>query len=93
MPPIDEHCKECEKKLGKPFKEIHEFLDIFSKELNGEVHRQILHHKEGVEVIYKKFGKESARAAELHIMSDYNLNYVPSENEVLHKIQAYNQAD
>lgn len=65
----DEHCLECEKQLGKPFKEVHMFLDQWHSKFGGR-HRFILHHAEGVEKVREKFGDEAVKAAELHIMMD-----------------------
>lgn len=68
---FDEHCAECTEKLGKPFDEVHHWLDEFAK-IEGWNHRCRRHHKEGVEEARKLFGDEAAKATELHIRSDCN---------------------
>lgn len=52
-------------------REVHVFLDQFSPAF-GLAHRQIFHHKEGVEWICKIFGEESRWIAEKHILDDIN---------------------
>ena len=63
------HCRDCENKLGKPYKEVHIWLDEFFKTL-GPHHRIKRHHVEGVEEVRKKWGDEAAMAAEIHIKKD-----------------------
>lgn len=69
MSSFEQHCKECEKKLGKRFEEVHKFLDQFASTL-GYDHRKIFHHKYGVILIRHFFGDKAAEAAELHIKAD-----------------------
>ena len=68
---LKEHCKECKDKLGKPYKEVHMFLDQFASKY-GWSHRRILHHDYGIELVRFFFGELEAKAAELHIRSDCN---------------------
>ena len=91
MSTIEEHCKECEEKLGKTYKEVHEYLDQFFKETPEFYHREHLHNKEGVEEIRKKFGDEAVKAAEIHIMADYRIRYIPTKNEVKNILQAWTE--
>lgn len=66
-----EHRKECLMKLGNEWAEVHVWLDEFARDyFPWPGHRQIRHHKEGVEEVRKKWGDEAARAAELHIIAD-----------------------
>ena len=80
-----EHCKECKEKLGKPFNEVHKWLDgcatvilegIAYLDINHRRHR---HHKEGLEEIRKIFGEDAYIAGKLHILSDFG--YIPSVSE------------
>ena len=67
----EEHEAECVRELGKPFTEVHQFLDQFAgKPECGMRHRRKLHHQEGIELIRKMYGDEAAEAAKLHIISD-----------------------
>lgn len=80
---LEDHCKECEEILGKPFREVHLWLDEFAKKYSPHEkykHRKFRHHKEGVEEARKLFGYEGAKAAELHIRSD-NDNEIPNKSE------------
>ena len=69
MSSFEQHCKECEEKLGDRFEEVHRFLDQFAGKL-GYDHRKIFHHKYGVALVRHFFGDEAAKAAELHIKAD-----------------------
>lgn len=80
---LEDHCEECEEILGKPFREVHLWLDEFAKNYPWQEkykHRKFRHHKEGVEEARKLFGDEGAKAAELHIMSD-NYGWIPNKND------------
>jgi len=74
MAKISTHCEDCEKVLGKPFKEIHEWLDEYAKKYDPrlylERHRMYRHHDKGVQEVREKFGYYSAQAAKLHIIRD-----------------------
>ena len=64
-----EHAVSCTKEFGKPFYEVHHFLDQFYGEY-GISHWILLHHRLGVELIVKKYGEEARAPAELHIRQD-----------------------
>lgn len=71
---LEEHCLECVQKLGKPFKEVHQFLDEFAHSKQyGMRHRFIRHHLKGIEEVKRKFGVEAEQAAKLHIISDLKM--------------------
>ncbi len=67
---LEEHEKSCLKKFGKPFTLVHLFLDRYFEKYRGVLHRRILHHRLGVEIIRKHDGDEAAKAAEYHIRED-----------------------
>jgi hypothetical protein len=76
-----DHCKECEEKLGKPWECVHLWLDSKAKQYGGWMgHRCYYHHKEGIEEAREKWGDEAAKAAELHILSDFG--YIPDKESV-----------
>lgn len=75
-----EHCKECEEKLGKDWAVIHRWLDEYARKVGVPWHRTFRHHKEGVEEVRKKWGDEAAKAAELHIISDFG--FIPTQKQV-----------
>jgi len=71
MASIKEHCEDCVKDLGNPFKEVHEWLDEYCKIYwTLMIHRIHRHHLSGVEEIRHKWGDEAAKAAVLHIQKD-----------------------
>jgi len=71
---ISTHCKDCEKVLGKPFLEVHEWLDEHAKDYPPQIflefHRKFRHHEKGVEKAVKLFGYYGGQAAKLHIIRD-----------------------
>ena len=76
---FEDHCKECEEKLGEAFPEVHNWLDALAR-VEGWSHRHNRHHAEGVEKIRKMFGDNAAKAAELHIRSDMQ-GHIPKRDE------------
>jgi len=69
MASFKEHCEDCIREFGKPYEEVHIWLDELFKTL-GPKHRDARHHEGGVSVVAKKWGPEGARAAEVHIKKD-----------------------
>ena len=71
---FEEHCKESVEKFGKPYKEVHRWLDEFAhtKEY-GMKHRKVRHHLQGIKEVEKIFGMEAGEVARVHIISDLKL--------------------
>jgi len=68
---LEEHEKESLVIFGKPYTEIHLWLDEFAGTPEyGMRHRRKRHHKEGLREAERLFGWDAALAARLHIMSD-----------------------
>ena len=68
---LEEHEKESLAIFGKPWTEIHLWLDEFAGTPEfGMRHRRKRHHREGLREAEKLFGWEGVLAARLHIMSD-----------------------
>ena len=79
---IEEHCNESVAKLGKPFEEVHRWLDEFAySEKYGMRHRKVRHHLQGIRDVDKLFGKEAALAARIHIISDLKLEGWSENND------------
>jgi len=74
MAKIKTHCEDCEKVLGKPFLEVHEWMDHYAKKYSPklylEKHRQFRHHAEGIKKAIELFGYYGGQAAKLHIIRD-----------------------
>ena len=52
MPSFDEHCAESITLIGKPFGDVHRWLDEFAGKPPYEMkHRRIRHHKAGIEEV------------------------------------------
>ena len=79
MSSLEEHCEDCIRELGKPYKEVHLWLDELFKKL-GPKHRSVRHHEGGVEEVREKFGDDAAKAAEIHIKKDC-LGIVPTREQ------------
>ncbi len=75
MARILEHINDCEELLGRPYKEVHEFLDqyaeVFFVGVFDEYHRTFLHNSAGLAVIEAERGREAKTAAEIHLVRDY----------------------
>ena len=60
--------------LGKPFGEVHRWLDEFAgKPPYGMRHRKKRHHEAGVEEVRRQWGEQAAAAARQHIISDLKM--------------------
>lgn len=66
-----EHCEESIKLFGKPYDDVHLWLDEFagSKEY-GMRHRKKRHHQAGIEEAVGLFGEETREVARRHVISD-----------------------
>ena len=83
---LKEHCQRCIDILGKPFDEVHYWLDELANkpshlrdkwkiDINhigpiNPYHRRHRHNQKGVEYIRLIYGDDAAKAAELHIVDD-----------------------
>ena len=79
MASFDQHCKECEEKLGCEWMMVHRWLDEFFPKFFNEKHRDIRHHEVGIEQVRKMWGDEAAQAARLHIATDF-FGWVPKND-------------
>lgn len=71
---FDEHCAESVKLFGKPFEEVHIWLDQFAgTEQYGMRHRRVRHHTAGLIEAGKLFGADAVSVARQHIVSDLKM--------------------
>jgi hypothetical protein len=71
MPTLETHCQESERQFGKPWVEVHKWLDEFAgKPGHGMRHRRVRHHLEGIRQVRELFGDEAASVARQHIVAD-----------------------
>ena len=71
MSTFEEHCQESVRLFGKPYEEVHRWLDEFmGTERYGMRHRKLRHHLEGIRVVVELFGEGAGEAARQHIISD-----------------------
>lgn len=66
---LHEHCQDCKERLGREWREVHQWLDGLYA-VHGHDHRQHRHHAEGVEEVRSLWGDEAALAAQIHIIVD-----------------------
>lgn len=68
---LKDHCDESIRLFGKPYGEVHSWLDAFAGSKSfGMRHRKKRHHLKGIEEGREFFGDEGAEAARRHIVSD-----------------------
>jgi hypothetical protein len=71
MPSFEDHCRESMNLFGKPYKEVHLWLDEFAgSERYGFRHRKVRHHEAGIAEVCRLFGREAGVPAKQHIVSD-----------------------
>ena len=57
---LEEHMEESIRLFGKPYEEVHRWLDEFARsEEYGMRHRKVRHHLEGLRQVEQLFGKEA----------------------------------
>lgn len=77
-----QHCDECTEKFGRPYGEVHDWLDGLAC-VDGKLninHRRWRHHVEALTEIYHMFGEEAVEAAKLHLLTDFG--YIPTRQQV-----------
>ena len=68
---FEKHCEESNALFGKPYEEVHRWLDEFAGAPGiGMKHRRFRHHEEGIREITRLFGKDAGKVARQHIISD-----------------------
>lgn len=71
MATLEAHCAETEKVLGKPYVEVHRWLDEFFRTPEyGARHRRKRHHEQGIREVIKLFGEQAGVVARMHIITD-----------------------
>ena len=74
MPSFEQHCSDSLASFGKPFAEVHKWLDeLAGRPPWGMRHRKFRHHLAGVEEVRKRWGDEAAAAARQHIIADLKM--------------------
>lgn len=68
---LRDHCIESEQLFGRPYEEIHRWLDEFAgSEKHGMKHRRVRHHEAGIREAVGLFGPRVEKVARQHIISD-----------------------
>jgi hypothetical protein len=71
MSSLEEHEAHCLKVLGRPWTEVHAWLDQYFVQVPGMAHRIVLHHHLGIGLGVVTFGEEARAALELHVRNDF----------------------
>lgn len=64
-----QHIDRSRKAFGKPWIEVHRFLDQYFPQF-GMYHRIVLHHQRGIDLVVARFGEDARLVAEQHILDD-----------------------
>lgn len=68
---FEDHCAESILLFGKPYEEIHRWLDDFAGTPEFKMrHRKKRHHEDGLRQVRELFGEEAVKVAMRHIISD-----------------------
>lgn len=68
---LEDHIRESVELFGKPFEEVHRWLDELAGQPGiGMGHRKYRHHEAGLTEVERLFGMEAVEAARQHIVSD-----------------------
>jgi uncharacterized protein YcaQ len=71
MSKFEDHCNESIALFGKPYEEVHLWLDEFhTSEQYKMRHRRVRHHEAGIKEAIGLFGEEAGPVARQHIISD-----------------------
>ncbi len=71
---LKDHCQESILFFGKPFEEVHRWLDEFAGAPGiGMRHRKFRHHLAGLREVERIFGRDAVPAARMHIISDLKM--------------------
>jgi len=74
MQSFEEHCAESVRLFGRPFEQVHRWLDEFAgRPPFGMRHRKLRHHHAGIEEARRRWGDEAAAAARAHIVADLKM--------------------
>ncbi|CAN5554838.1 hypothetical protein BH10ACI4_BH10ACI4_33850 [soil metagenome] len=69
MSDLVEHENDCKLLLGKPYGDVHRWLDETFGQF-GPTHRKIRHNRQGIETVRSMLGATAALAATIHILRD-----------------------
>lgn len=76
MATVEGHAADCKKILGKPYWEVHRFLDKYAEAFPVghfvDYHRTFLHNSYGLKIVEAKWGPEAKTAAFIHLYRDYH---------------------
>lgn len=75
-----EHCAKSKEVFNEEGEEFHKWIDSYKP--YGYRHRQVLHHKEGVEIGVQLFGEKARKHLEQHIKDDYHSDKIPTIHQL-----------
>jgi len=75
MAQIITHMEDCERMLGKPYKEVHQWLDYYARIFTIRpylaYHRFFRHNKRGLLYIKNRWGTLGCDAGKVHLIRDF----------------------
>jgi hypothetical protein len=71
MSTFETHCQESTQLFGKPYEQVHQWLDEFHGTAHYRTrHRRVRHHEAGIKEVIRLWGEEAGAVAKQHIVSD-----------------------
>ena len=71
---LEEHCRQAEASFGRPWTELHRWLDEFAgSERYGMRHRRVRHHEAGIREAARLFDPEAGEVARQHVIADLKM--------------------
>lgn len=67
---FEKHCEESTRLFGKPYEEVHRWLDELMGKGLGAGHRRKRHHEAGIRRVIEVLGEEADEVARQHIICD-----------------------
>lgn len=77
-----EHEERSMAAFGKPFSEVHVFMDRFFPRYKDLTHRLVLHHRLGIELVGVLMGSDAYLAARQHVLDDMHRLF-PGPEEIM----------
>ena len=71
MSSLSEHEARAIEVLGRPWTDVHEWLDQYFTLVPGVAHRIVLHHRLSIELGVAMFGADARAALEQHVQDDF----------------------
>jgi len=89
---IEQHIEDCINLINEPHEKVHKWLDEYAKvfpvSVFNDYHRTFRHNSYGLKCIYGMWGKESYKAAKIHLIRDYD-GKIENYNDDINKMMIW----